>query len=488
MKSIFGLWSWQGVVSRGMFVLAGVALFCVKFPLDYLISRSFGQPWGILSYLSPRVSPLLHMKDNPQYWMTLMLAALPFVAAGMALCARRLRDMGVSPFWAGLFLLPFLHFVFFVVLACAPPKEVPPPVMPDEGPYRTGPPLQVQGPPRLLLKAVPEGAVMAFLMGLLASLGVGVFGYVLTAWAQVLGVGLFIGVPFAMGFIGGFIRSARDHARLENPRIGPTLLSGLLPNLVFILFLLAFGKEGVACIIMAIPILVPLNLLGAWAAWVSTRRSRARASAMTLNVIALPLLLVFDIQSPPAPVVRDVASRVTIFATPAEVWSQLQSAGAVDEPADPIFAIAPMPIGRSSQANSRGNARVLDFTIGRFVHSSTVIEQGSRMIYEVTEQPSNLDDLVKVLRSEVVLSPNPDGSTTLEVRTSYALAVHPATYWGSWADRFAGAAQTRVLEHIKRRAEHGLAEGGTKIVEQPYWMRSANATCNCTRHGSSEAM
>ena len=477
MKSIFGLWSWQGVVSRAVFVLAGVALFAVKFPLDYLISRSFGQPWGLLSYLSPRVSPLLRFGDQPEYWMTLMLAALPFIAAGMALCARRLRDMGVSPFFAGLFLLPFLHFAFFLVLAFAPSKELLPPTVPDEGPYRTAPPPPVIGPPQLLLKAVPQGAVMAFLLGLLASVGVGAFGYLLSIWTQVLGVGLFIGVPFAMGFIGGFIRSARSDARL-----GQTLIAGLLPNIVFILILLAVAREGVACIIMATPILVPLNLLGAWAAWVSTRRSQARASAATLNVIALPLLLLFEIQAPPAPVVRDVASAVTIFATPAEVWSQLSAAGTLDAPAEPIFAIAPMPVGRSQAKNSEGDRRVLDFTIGRFVHTLTEVEPERRMVYVVEEQPHNLDDLVKVLRSEVVLAPNPDGSTVLRARTSYSLSVHPAAYWGSWADRFAAAAQNRVLQHIKNQTEHPPSSATSQPAAQPFWMQSANATCHCTRH------
>src|SRR5262249_14761249 len=108
MKHALDLWSWQGVASRRAYVLAGAALFAVKYPLDWGVSAFFDRPWNPLMYLSPRVSPLFKFNDHPAYWFTLLAVALPFAAAGVSLSARRLRDVGVHPFWAGLFFLPFL--------------------------------------------------------------------------------------------------------------------------------------------------------------------------------------------------------------------------------------------------------------------------------------------------------------------------------------------------------------------------------------------
>ncbi len=51
-------------------------------------------------YLSPRVSPLMTAHD-PRYLGALSLVALPFIWIGVSLSVRRLRDAGLSPFWAG---------------------------------------------------------------------------------------------------------------------------------------------------------------------------------------------------------------------------------------------------------------------------------------------------------------------------------------------------------------------------------------------------
>ena len=107
------MWSWQGAVSRRTFVIAGAVLFALKYLVDSGIAAVFRESWSPLMYLSPRVSPLLHPERAPQVGLTLLGAALPVRVAGVALCARRSRDMGVHPFWAGLFFLPFFHFVFF---------------------------------------------------------------------------------------------------------------------------------------------------------------------------------------------------------------------------------------------------------------------------------------------------------------------------------------------------------------------------------------
>src|SRR5438132_249702 len=120
MRHALDLFSWDGKVTRRQYLAAGSALFIVKYLIDAGVSWAFDQPWNPLMYLSPRVSPLFHPKEAPLYWVTLFAVAVPFLVAGISLSARRLRDMGARPLFCGFFLFPFLHFVFFLVLAIAP--------------------------------------------------------------------------------------------------------------------------------------------------------------------------------------------------------------------------------------------------------------------------------------------------------------------------------------------------------------------------------
>ena len=118
-------WSFEGKISRVRYVIAGVLLLAIKYGLDLAISMRFGRDWSPLMYLSPRLNPLWSAHDLPRaYVIALFATAAPFAWAGVALSAKRLRDMGVHPFWAGLFFLPFLHWAFFAVLSVAAPGAV----------------------------------------------------------------------------------------------------------------------------------------------------------------------------------------------------------------------------------------------------------------------------------------------------------------------------------------------------------------------------
>ena len=469
MKPALQLWSWEGVVSRRAYLVAGLVLFAVKYPLDWLVSLSFDRPWNVLMYLSPRVSPLLKLADHPAYWMALVAVALPFVAAGTALSARRLRDMGVHPFWAGLFFLPFLNLAFFLVLAAAPSRESPRHV--EGSPYRdTQTPL---APPALLLRAIPKGAATAFLFGVTVSCLVGFFSVLVTRVSGVFGVGIFIGSPFAMGLIGGFCAGVRHEAF---PWVR-TVLAGLVPLAVALVLLLAFGVEGVACVLMAAPILVPLNVLGATAAWAITRPEKRFPAAA--NVFALPVLLLLTLGSPRAPDATQVTSETTVAAPPEQVWKALLTPGIIDAPVDSIFAIAPMPLATGGEGAGK---RDLRFTVGTFAHVVTTLQDGRSLLFRVEQQPANLDRYVAIHESEVTLVPLADGSTTVVTTTRYDVMVHPAAYWSAWTNAFIGASQARVLEHVRRTATGTGAPAIATPDTLRSWMSTSNATCNCTRH------
>src|SRR5579862_3055454 len=121
MRNALDLFSFQGRVSRRGYLIAGLFLFAIKYAGDLAISRVYGQPWNPLMYVSPRVSPLFHA--NGPYLFGLFAWSLPFLWMGLSLTTRRLRDIGVHPFYAGFFFLPFLHIALFAALVIAPPHK-----------------------------------------------------------------------------------------------------------------------------------------------------------------------------------------------------------------------------------------------------------------------------------------------------------------------------------------------------------------------------
>ena len=254
-------------------------------------------------------------------------------------------------------------------------------------------------------------------------------------------------------------------------------MAGLVPLGVALVLLLAFGVEGVACVLMAAPILVPLNVLGATAAWAITRPEKRFPAAV--NVCALPVLLLLTLGSPRLPEASEVTSEITVAASPEVVWNALMTPGTIDAPVESIFAIAPMPLATGEAGLAK---RDLRFTVGTFTHAVTTVHEGRSVVFRVEGQPANLDRYVAIHESEVTLVPLADGSTTVATTTRYDVMVHPAAYWSVWTDAFIRASQERVLEHVRRTATCSAAPTNAAAQTLPAWMITSNATCRCTRH------
>jgi uncharacterized membrane protein YhaH (DUF805 family) len=477
MRHALDLFSWNGQVSRRAYVLAGLLLLILKYPLDLMISRAFGMPWNPLMYVAPRVSPLWRT-DLHTYWTALLLVALPFIWAGLSLSARRLRDMGGHPFWAGLFFLPFLHWAFFLVLAVAPPHRPAPPHI-DGGPYRenTAPPIPTPAPPRLLARAIPRSDSGAFLFGLVLSLAFGLGAYVVAVQVhQSLGIALFVGVPFAMGFFQGFAVTYHTDGSCKRA-VG----YGVAPYCVALVALIALGWEGVACIVMAFPLLGGVSALGAWVGWLCARDTRVQALGMVACLVLVPGLLGADIARPPLPVSRSVVSQVTIQAPPEVVWKNVVSFPPIQAPPAPIFAIVAMPLEARIEGRDPGALRRCVFTSGEFEEPIEVWNEPRELRFGVRAQPPQLSPYLDVRRGQFLLTRNGDGSTTLTGTTWYDLRVHPVAYWSSWADTFLHAIHLRVLTHIQRLSEHPEA-AHEPVAEMPAWLEMSHATCRCTRH------
>jgi uncharacterized membrane protein YhaH (DUF805 family) len=479
VRHALDLFRFDGRVTRGQYVAAGAVLLAVKYPIDYGISHAFGQPWNPLMYLSPRLSPLFRFGADPRYWVALLLVALPFLWMGLSLTARRLRDVGAHPFWAGLFLLPFLHFVLFATLAFAPSQPVaaePPPG--QGGPFRQGAAAPLGAPPRLLTRMIPRTPGLAYLFAFGTSLGAALVAYVLTAQvSQVFGTMLFVALPFGMTFWLAFCMTYHQ----------PTLafwrawLYGCSVILVALVLLIAVAFEGVACVVMASPILAALSLPGSWLGWRVARDRRIGERLAPVVVLLVPLLLGADLVRGHPPATLAVTSRVVVHAPRERVWDRVIAFPPIDTPPAPIFALVAMPIEARIDGHDPGATRRCIFTNGEFVEPIKVWDAPRELRFGVQRQPENISEYAEIEGGRFLLSDNGDGTTTLEGTTWYRLKVFPTAYWSAWAGVFLHSIHMRVLEHIARISEHP-ERSNTVAAAQPGWMRAANETCTCTRH------
>src|SRR4051794_20164444 len=102
-------------LGRLPYLLSGLVLSALKIAADYAVAGAHGKAYSVLFYVSPIDAPLFRPSEDLRYWETLACVAMPFVAIGVLLTFRRLRDAGLSPWMTLLFFVPFANLLFFLV-------------------------------------------------------------------------------------------------------------------------------------------------------------------------------------------------------------------------------------------------------------------------------------------------------------------------------------------------------------------------------------
>jgi hypothetical protein len=478
MKSWFDLWSWEGKVTRRQYLFAGLALTGFKYPLDSLVSALFDRRWSPLSYFTLRVSPLFSNDVPHEYWIVLGAVSLPFFAAGLSLSARRLRDMGVHPFWSGLLLLPLLHWVFILALAVCPPAKPREPHAPNVDPYRA-PVIPQPKLPKVVTRVIPESLPRAFLLGLVLSVWLGLACLFLAVQVdKTLGGGLFIGTPFGMGFVMGYCVCYGRPSRL---RTGAAY--GMVPCAVGLLILLIFAFEGVACILMAAVIILGMSAFGGMVGASAARAIPSEAAAV-VGLLVAPAALGWDHLHPPAPASLVARSSTTVRASPEEAFRALVAPARYTTPPAPVFAIVAMPLESRAGGPGTGAPWRCVFTNGTFATRVTSWDEPREVAFAVESQPPQFDRILTIDADRLSIEANADGTSTIESEMRYRLRLHPAAYWGVFTDALLGAIHARVLDDVKRRAEHPGMDPAGPSPELPPWMEASNATCACTRHAA----
>jgi uncharacterized membrane protein YhaH (DUF805 family) len=463
------LWRLDGAIDRGPYFAIGVSLMLLKMGLDSLVAtRLFGRDWTPFDYAVPsQVEGLFSMSpEDRAFYRTMLLIALPFLASGVALTVRRLRSAGLPSYSVLLFFAPMpMNLIVYLVLSLLPPRptrsEVADLIDDDWGP--PGPPKK----PGLLDRTIPEGRPAGALAAILLPLPFALaFTALSVAVFQDYGWGVFVGIPFALPMISVIIYGHHSPRRL-----GECLLLGMLWLLVAYGLLLVLAFEGLICLIMALPLAIPVVLLGSAVGYlIQARPLRSRDVSRLLLVLlaSLPAMIGAESATRPEAPLFAVRTAVEIEAAPGRVWSHVIHFDSLPPPDDWAFHTGlAYPIRAEIQGRGVGAVRRCEFSTGPFIEPIEVWDEPRLLRFAVTSNPPpmqewnsfaeihppHLDRFLVSQRGEFRLTPLARGRTRLEGTTWYQHHMWPAAYWKLWSDLIIHRIHLRVLEHIKRSAE-----------------------------------
>jgi len=462
MKTTFSdLWRSSGTVDRGPYALVGVIGFTLKHNLDRLVAAFvFHRPWTLFNYWVPvrnvaRVTAL--GGGDAVFLATMVVLSLPFVWVGVSLTAKRLRSANLPSALVILFFVPFLNLLFFLFLCLVPARN-------------SEVTQQEAKPPRatFLARVIPESALGSAALSLLFTVPAGLGMAVMSA--QLLrnyGWGLFVALPFTMGFAAALIYGVRQPRSLGGC-MGVACLSTALLGAA----LLGLAFEGMLCLLMALPIALPLAAFGgAFGYLVQQRRWLHSGTSAFLSalLIFVPGIQWMEHVAAPTPPVYVVRTTIDIQTSPEKVWKRVVSFSEIPPPTEWMFRTGiAYPIRAGIQGTGVGAERHCVFSTGAFVEPIEVWDEPRRLKFSVTSNPAPMEEWTPYSHVEpahlhgflvsnggqFLLTPLPNGGTRLEGITWYRHSLWPTAYWRLWSDAIIHQIHARVLRHIREEAEN----------------------------------
>jgi len=435
-------------VDRGTYFRHGVALTAFKYAIDaLLIWRFAGVVWTPLNYLSPLLSTRQQLlQSGPPWLLTALVAiALPFLWIGVSMTMRRAVDAGASPGLALLFFVPVVNILLMLAL-CVPVS------------HQHNVPLVAER-----VRAA-EQRMRSAMLGVAASVGITLLTVAIGVYfRRSYSTGLFLGVPFTIGYISSYIYNYHADRR-AGESIGIAAVSVMIGAGALILFAL----EGVICVAMAVPVALVIAWPGAVLGRAMARRATGAPNGAAMALV-VPLLVGMEPrQAPPS---REVVTIIEVAAPPDVVWRHVVTFPELPPPTEWLFrAGVAAPTRARIDGWGVGAVRYCDFTTGSFVEPITAWEENRWLAFDITAQappmtelspyrdvnPPHLDGYFRATHGEFRLIPLAGGRTRLEGRTRYLVDMFPQGYWTLPARAIVTAIHTRVLNHIQTLAEEDV--------------------------------
>lgn len=275
----------------------------------------------------------------------------------------------------------------------------------------------------------------------------------------IYGLTLFILFPVILGGITSWV--FRPKTGEQAARLGAT--AALTAALAFLLV----GLEGLICIVMTLPLAMPLGALGAWLVYQS-EPSTDTPLHLTMLLLMPSATLTWDVKAPPP--VFEVRTEIAVAATPEQVWKHVISFPELPEPQGWFFRTGlAYPKRARIEGSGVGATRYCEFSTGPFVEPVDVWDEPRLLHFSVTEnpspmqewspygqiQPKHLHGYLVSKRGQFRLTQLANGHTLLEGTTWYQHGLWPSMYWRWWSDAIIHRIHLRVLNHVKALAEQG---------------------------------
>ncbi len=462
------LWTWDRRIDRLPYLLTGLLLLLVKFPLDWAVASQFGLEWTPLNYLvwpSDRTLRLFDLEDPDRtFALTMLGVSLPFIWVGVVLTLHRLRAADLPLFLVLLFFVPVVNLLLILTLVLLPSrqraeaedKEIVSILWPERV-------VKLRMAHRkLTVDSNLRSGVVAVLLTVPLTVAAVFFG---AAVLQSYGFGLFLGAPFGLGMISvllfGFSRPQPFGACMA-VAFSAAALAGVAVLIV--------ALEGAICLIMAAPLAGFLVFWGALIGYAIQSRPWLGDQTFGLMLavgLTLPGLMAAESANEAGPAVRPVRTEVTIAAPAERVWEHVLSFPPLAEPDDWLFRCGvAYPLRAEIRGRGVGAVRHCVFSTGTFVEPIEVWDAPYLLRFRVEDQPEpmrewspydihppHLDHYLHSHQGQFLLERLPDGRTRLEGTTWYSNRMWPAWYWHLWADHIIHRIHGRVLRHIRDLAE-----------------------------------
>ena len=440
-------------VGRSEYAAAGFGLMLVKYVVESLIIWIFaGEVFTPWHFLNPVLSIRAEMLDGapPVIGWTLFVWSLPFLWIAISMSVRRAADAGLSP-WSGLLVLvPIVNLGVMIAFCFVPSSKTATWGQQDAADDQA--------------EAEPETsrairAVVAIGLSLM-------FGATMMVLCVLLlesyGASLFLGAPLLMGAI-----AAHQFNRGRPQGYGASVGLGFSAVFFGCVALLLFALEGVICIAMAAPLMLPLGALGGLIGKAIADATRRSPHELMAVVLMLPVLALIETRFTES-TEYEVMTSVEIDAPPEVVWNHVVDFPDLPPPKEWYFRTGiACPQRARIVGEGVGAVRHCEFTTGTFVEPITVWEPGQRLAFNVTEQPApmfelspyrhvhppHLDGYLRSNRGEFRLIAMADGRTRLEGSTWYEFDMFPQSYWTLWSNLLIHRIHERVLVHIQDLSE-----------------------------------
>ena len=485
--------SLQGRVDRAEYALAGVVLMLVKYAGEAgVIMAVTGLRYTPFDFVSPALGDREPFLSEGPPWLGLAWLAwtIPFVWIAVAMTLRRARDVGVTPWVCLLILVPILNFATMIAMAIAPAKSRRSNLSDDglavhaqeddesdrqlERQLREAwqSPQVDTTPPAGDERFYDTAAIVSAMGGLAVGVVYTVFLMVLSVYGfGSYGAALFFGGPIVTGAAAAYL-----YNRPAVRTLGVTLGHGMILVICCTAAFLLIGLEGAVCLLMALPIFIPLGLFGSLIGWAIATgvdaRTRRDDQGLLGCLLVLPLLAsVEPVVTKPADLC--VTSMIEINASREEVWRTVVAFPEITAEPEWFFrwGIA-APMRARIEGAGVGAVRHCEFTTGAFVEPITVWDEPRRLAFDVTDQPEPMFELTpyrnlhpphltgsfRSSRGEFELIELKNGQTRLIGRTWYTLDIAPHIYWRLWTDEIVHRIHLRVLEHIQQVAEQAPSQ------------------------------